>query len=207
MDIAWPLYLAAAIVVIVVPGQDLVLVISRGLGQGTTAGMATAAGVAVGLTLHTGLTAAGIGALLMASALLFTVVKAIGVAYLAYLGLRLLLGRSDLFEPAPIGAGNLRTAFVQGLFSNLSNPKIVLFFAAFLPQFVDPGTAQPVLAMILLGLVFAAITFVYTALVGYGAGRLSAWLKRRPRVVRTIRRSSGAVLLLIGARLAMAERG
>ncbi len=180
IEVSWWLYFTASLVVIIVPGQDMVLVMSRGLGQGARPGILTAAGVSTGLLGHTLLATAGLSALLQASALTFTMVKVLGAAYLCYLGLALLLSRGrGLTLNAVAGDGSQGRIFLQGLLSNLSNPKIVVFFFAFLPQFVEPGAAQT-LTLVTLGSLFAAMTFLVIGPMGFFAGRLSGWLRARP---------------------------
>lgn len=207
LDIAWGLFIAASLLVIVTPGQDMVLVMSRSIAQGAAAGVATAAGVSVGLVGHTLLATLGLGAILRASPWLFLVLKFVGAAYLVWLGIALLRTRdATLALPAP-ARGSLRRLFSDGALSNLSNPKIAIFYFAFLPQFVPSGAGQPALAVFVLGLVFAALTFVIKGPVGWGAGRLSGWLRARPAVLRWIFRGSGAMLAALGLRLAFERRG
>lgn len=206
LDIAWGLFIAASLLVIVTPGQDMVLVMSRSIAQGAAAGVATAAGVSVGLVGHTLLATLGLGAILRASPWLFLVLKFVGAAYLVWLGIALLRTRdATLALPAP-ARGSLRRLFSDGALSNLSNPKIAIFYFAFLPQFVPPRAEHSTLSVCVLGLVFAALTFAVKGPVGWGAGRLSGWLRARPAVLRWIFRGSGAVLVALGLRLAFERR-
>lgn len=203
--IAWPLFVASSLLLIVTPGQDMVLVMSRSVAQGAAAGVATAAGVSVGLVGHTLLATLGLGAILRTSEWLFLALKFAGAAYLVWLGIGLLRTRDAALVTAA-ASSSPRRLFVDGALSNLSNPKIAIFYFAFLPQFVGPQAAQPTRAVFVLGLVFAALTFAVKAPVGYFAGRLSGWLRARPGVLRWIHRGSGAVLLGLGLRLAFERR-
>ena len=206
IDAHWPLFLAASVVVIATPGQDMLLVMSKSLAQGVRAGVTTAAGVSLGLVGHTLLATIGLGALLRASEWLFVALKLVGAAYLIYLGIGLLRTRQGNL---PIGAQAPRTLgrlFVDGAVSNLSNPKIAIFYFAFLPQFVSPSAQFPTLAVFVLGLAFAGLTFLVKAPVGIFAGRLSAWLRSRPGVLTWVFRSSGAILVALGVRLAFERR-
>ena len=206
LDIAWGLFIAASLLVIVTPGQDMVLVMSRSIAQGAAAGVATAAGVSVGLVGHTLLATLGRGAILRASPWLCLVLKFVGAAYLVWLGIALLRTRdATLALPAP-ARGSLRRLFSDGALSNLSNPKIAIFYFAFLPQFVPPRAEHSTLSVCVLGLVFAALTFAVKGPVGWGAGRLSGWLRARPAVLRWIFRGSGGVLVALGLRLAFERR-
>jgi threonine/homoserine/homoserine lactone efflux protein len=191
--------------VIVTPGQDMLLVMSRSIGQGPRAGIVTAAGVSVGLIGHTLLATLGFGALLHASELLFQALKLVGAAYLVYLGLRLLRTAATRHHVQTVAKRSLPRLFVEGALSNLSNPKIALFYFAFLPQFVPASAAQPTLSLLILGIAFAALTFLIKGPIGYGAGALSGWLRAHPGALAWINRTSGAVLIGLGVRLAFEE--
>ena len=138
---------------------------------------------------------------------MFVALKLVGAAYLVYLGIQLLRTKSHelaVAAGAPRSPGRL---FADGALSNLSNPKIAVFYFAFLPQFVLPGAAQPTLTVFVLGLVFAALTFLVKGPVGLGAGMLSGWLRERPGALKWIYRTSGMVLVGLGVRLAFERRG
>jgi threonine/homoserine/homoserine lactone efflux protein len=186
----------------------MMLVMSRSLAQGARAGVATAAGVSTGLVGHTLLATLGLGALLRTSEGLFLALKLAGAAYLIWLGIGLL--RSSPRELA-LAAGapqrSLLRLFGEGALSNISNPKVAVFYFAFLPQFVAPDAAHPALVVFLLGLVFAGLTFLIKGPVGLGAGLLSQWLRERPGALVWLYRSSGLVLLFLGLRLATERRG
>lgn len=205
-DIAWGLFTLASLAVIITPGQDMMLVMSRSIAQGPAAGIATAAGVSLGLVGHSMLAALGLGAILRTSEWAFLAMKLAGAAYLLYLGIGLVRTRAATLE---LQAGAQRSAlrlFLDGALSNLSNPKIVVFYLAFLPQFVGAGARHATLAVFVLGLVFATLTFLIKAPVGWFAGRLSGWLRRRPAVLAWIYRGSGAVLVGLGLKLALERR-
>ena len=201
------LFVVTSLVVILTPGQDMILVMSRSIAQGSAAGIATAAGVSTGLLGHTLLAGLGLGSLLLASETLFVALKLIGASYLIYLGIRLLWFRPATLELAGLRVAPLRRLFVQGALSNLSNPKIAIFYFAFLPQFISADTEHPTLVLLILGAVFSLLTFLVKGPVGYFAGALSAWLRARPRVLVGMHRTSGAVLVALGVRLAFERRG
>jgi threonine/homoserine/homoserine lactone efflux protein len=206
IDVSWLLFVLASLLLIVTPGQDMVLVMSRSIAQGAAAGVATAAGVSLGLVGHTVLATLGLGAVLRTSEWLFIALKLLGAAYLVYLGLTLLRTRSSelLVQAAP--RRSLSRLFVDGAVSNVSNPKIAVFYFAFLPQFVLPEATHPTLSVFALGLVFAALTFLVKGPVGFFAGLLSGWLRSRPGVLVGLYRSSGAVLIALGVKLAFERR-
>lgn len=206
IDASWLVFVVASLVLITTPGQDMILVMSRSVAQGAAAGVVTAGGVSVGLVGHTVLATLGLGAILRTSEWLFLALKLVGAAYLIYLGLGMLrTSQSSL----PIGQQSVRTLrrlFIDGALSNLSNPKVAIFYFAFLPQFVSPSARYPTLTIFVLGLAFAGLTFLIKAPVGIFAGRLSAWLRSRPGVLTWVFRFSGAVLLALGVRLAFERR-
>jgi threonine/homoserine/homoserine lactone efflux protein len=201
------LYILASLALIATPGQDMLYVITRSLAQGRFAGVCSAAGVCLGILVHTALAALGVGAILMASESLFVALKLVGAAYLVYLGIRLIMG---LDGARSIEASSLRLtpwALVrQGVLSNVTNPKIVLFFFAFLPQFVDPASAHPTRDLVFLGVLYAMLALPIKIGVGLAAGSLSERVLERPRAVAWLNRLGGSVVIALGLRLAAAER-
>lgn len=205
-EASWLLFTVASLVLITTPGQDMILVMSRSIAQGPAAGIATAAGVSVGLVGHTLLATLGLGALLRASELLFLGLKLVGAAYLVYLGIGLIRTRRAELLVGAATRRSLARLFVDGAFSNISNPKIAIFYFAFLPQFVLPEAARPTLTIFVLGLLFALLTFCVKGPVGLFAGLLSGWLRARPAALLWLYRSSGIILLGLGVRLALERR-
>ena len=206
LEASWLLFSVASLVLIATPGQEMILVMSRSIAQGPAAGVATAAGVSVGLVGHTVLATLGLGAILRTSEWLFIALKLVGAAYLIYLGIQLLRTRHVELALGPATARPMGRLFVDGALSNLSNPKIAIFYFAFLPQFVMPGATHPTLAIFVLGLLFALITFAVKVPIGVLAGLLSSWLRARPQVLLNLYRGSGFVLLGLGLRLALERR-
>lgn len=200
------LFVATSLIVILVPGQDMVLVMSHGMAQGSRAGLITAAGVSVGHLGHTILAALGLCALLKSSEFLFDVLKYIGAAYLAYLGLRLIFTRQDRLDISGSGNATLSRLFVTGALSNLSNPKITVFYFAFLPQFVPAGIDNPWVYLVALGSGFSLLTFLLKAPLGVFSGLASAWVTGRPIVISMINAVSGVVLIGLGVKLAMDQQ-
>jgi threonine/homoserine/homoserine lactone efflux protein len=199
-------FVLTSLLVIFIPGQDLVLVMSRGMTQGAKAGIATAAGVSAGLLGHTILTALGLGALLMSSEIFFTLLKYFGAAYLSYLGIKLIFSPVQEFKLESTDSKPLSKLFIIGSLSNISNPKITIFYFAFLPQFISTDVENPTLLLMILGFSFAVLTFLVKAPIGYFAGVASLWIRSRPKVVKLINRISGAVLIGLGIKLAFEQR-
>ena len=184
----------------------MVLVMSRGMTQGAKAGIVTAAGVSVGLLGHTTLAALGLGALLSSSELLFTILKYIGAAYLAYLGIKLIGTQTTELELESARGKPLKRLFLEGSLSNLSNPKITIFYFAFLPQFISNDIRDPEIYLVILGVSFAALTFFVKAPIGFFAGIASGWIQTRPVVIQVINKISGTVLVALGVKLALEQR-
>ncbi len=201
------LFIIASLVLIITPGQDMILVMSRSISQGPRAGVATAAGVSTGLLGHTLLASLGLGALLMASEVLFTAVKLAGSVYLVYLGIMHFRHNPLSIDIQNMAVAPLRKLYLQGALSNLSNPKIAIFYFAYLPQFVPAGSTSPASRLLMLGAVFSGLTFMVKGPVGFASGVLSNWLRSRPDVSAWINRISGFVLIALGLKLAFERRG
>lgn len=200
------LFIITSLIVIITPGQDMVLVMSRGVTQGAGAGVATAAGVSLGLIGHTLFAAFGLGALLMASDLVFALIKYIGAAYLIYIGFQLIFSGNRELELSSGNRTPLPRLFLTGALSNISNPKITIFYFAYLPQFISSDVMNPTNRLLMLGISFSLLTFLVKAPTGYMAGRFSSWLRSRPSVIKGINRTSGTVLIGLGVKLALERR-
>lgn len=200
------IFIITSLILIITPGQDMILVMSRSISQGWKAGVATAAGVSTGLIGHTILAALGLGAILQASATLFTVMKIVGAVYLVYLGVRLLFSSHSGLDIDSLPEMSTGKMFFQGAMSNISNPKIAIFYFSYLPQFIPAGEPQPTLMLLLLGVAFALLTFLVKGPVGYTAGMLSDFLRKRPSVVGRIHQASGLVMIGLGVRLALEKK-
>lgn len=197
------LFILASLAVIITPGQDLLLVMSRAVTQGSRAGIITASGVSFGLLAHSLIAAFGLGALLLASSSLFIVLKFVGAVYLFYLGIRLIMCSSRHLDLSETGCTTTRKLFFTGALSNISNPHVTLFYLAFLPQFIPGSTKNPTFYLLILGFTFALLTFLVKGPIGYFAGVLSAWLRDRPGVLASIDRISGTMLIGLGIRLVL----
>ena len=199
------LFLVAGILLNLTPGQDTMFIIGKSLTGGRRSGIAAALGISAGSVVHTLAAALGLSAILATSTLAFSIVKLAGAAYLIYLGAKLLLaqGARDGSGPAQIAASvEPRSAFRQGVVTNLLNPKVALFFLAFLPQFIEPTSGTKTLAFLALGATFIATGSTWCLVLAMSAARLQALLVRRPGLRITIDRIVGGVFLALGARLA-----
>ena len=188
----------------------MIYVVTRGVAQGRKAGLFSAAGVCSGICVHTTFAALGLSALLAQSAVAFSVVKYAGAAYLVYLGAKALFSRESLVAPEEEGPDLPRTApwtlYRQGVVSNVLNPKVALFFLAFLPQFVSKSGESVGLQMLLLGLAFALMTLAVLSGVALSSGTIGQWLRSKPSLARSVSRLTGSVLIVLGLRLALPEQ-
>lgn len=196
----------AGLALIVVPGPNVVFIVTRGIAGGRRAGVASAFGVELGTLAHVAAAAAGVSALVASSALAFAVVKYLGAAYLLYLGLRALLARdpgTTAAAQAPPPATSTARLVGEGALVNLLNPKVALFFLAFLPQFVDPARGGVAGQVLVLGLVLAVLGLGLDLLYALGAGTVGRWISGRPAALRRQRRATGVVYLALGAAAAL----
>lgn len=199
------LFVAASVVLIVTPGPDMLLVIARSIQGGPRDGALVATGLIGGLLLHTAIVSLGLAALLAASALAFNLVKWAGATYLAWLGVQMLRNPGG-GETVQAGERRyrVRELLTQGFLSAALNPKLALFFLAFLPQFAD-GRAAPVpLQLALLGTLFTAMGFTSYATLSFVVGHARHFLASTAR--RRLERIAGAMLIALALRLALSER-
>ena len=199
-------FIAAGWLLNLTPGPDVLYIVSSALRSGVRAGMVAALGIVSGCFVHVVAAAVGVSALLATSATAFTVLKWVGAAYLVFMGVRLLRSRPSPLAVAPaLAAPSLWRIYQRGFLTNVLNPKVALFFLAFVPQFIAPGTART-------GGVFLALGLIFTAnglLVSIGWALAAAWLAGRTqalaRVTRWMDGVAGAVFIAFGIKLALSE--
>jgi threonine/homoserine/homoserine lactone efflux protein len=207
------LFIAAGVLLNLTPGPDVLFIVAQGLRHGARTGIVAALGISAGCLVHVVAAAVGVGALIAASTTAFSLLKWLGAAYLVFIGLRMLIRRGGSVGVAAPAAGpmattprvSLRAVWVQAFWTNALNPKVALFFLAFLPQFIAPGTAQAFWSFLALGLVF---TF-NSSWINIGYGVLAAWAASRLALVQRglagLDRIAGALFVGFGARLALTE--
>lgn len=180
-------YSLACFVLFITPGPDMSLFLAKTVSGGRRAGLAAMLGAMAGCCVHTLLAALGLSALLAASATAFTILKIVGALYLLWLAADAVRHGSALnLKAERAGAVQLWRTFWIGVGINLTNPKVVLFFVTFLPQFVDASDPHAAGKLVFLGLYFVAFSFPLATLLIFGAERVIALLKRRPRVLRAV---------------------
>jgi threonine/homoserine/homoserine lactone efflux protein len=191
-----------ALALLVIPGPAVLYVVVQGAEQGRRTGLASVAGIHLGTLVHVAAATVGLSALIVTSAVAFSVVKYAGAAYLVYVGVRKLLGRDEPNLEAGRARVSYRRAFVRGAIVNVLNPKTALFFLALLPQFVDPDRGGVWSQALVLGLLFVALGLVTDSIYALAAGTVGGVLRRR----RAMRYGSGAIFIGLGAAAAVAKR-
>ena len=194
------LFMIAALVLLLTPGPAVLYIVTRSIDQGRRAGLVSVLGVHVGTLAHIFAAAAGISAVLAASATAFSVVKYLGAAYLIYIGVRRLLDRTPPGAPK-----RLRRTFLDGVIVNVLNPKTALFFLAFLPQFVTVARGHVGEQILALGVVFVLLGAITDSLYALGAGSAAQWLRGSPRFLVSERWISGSLYIGLGVAAALSS--
>ncbi len=202
------LFIVSGFLLNITPGADSLYIVTRSVSQGARAGIVAVAGVIVGCSLHVLAAALGLSALLATSASAFALVKWLGAAYLVYMGISLLRSRPAVPAPVtpPVTAVSLTTVFVQGLLTDLLNPKVALFFLAFVPQFIAPAAPSKALAFLFLGGVFIFNGALWCLFLVWSAVRLAAFAPAR-RASHWLGRGVGCLFVFLGVRLFFAKPG
>jgi len=200
---AYAVFLATAIVLLLVPGPAVLYVVTRSIEMGRGGGLASVAGITTGTFVHVTLATAGISSLILASRVAFDAVKYVGAAYLLLLGLRRLLGRG-LEEPdAQAAPRTRRRAYTQGVVVNLTNPKTIVFIFAFIPQFVDVSQGHVGVQIFVLGLTFATLGLMSDSLYALAAGTVADRLRGSAGIARFERWFGGSILIGLGVAAAL----
>lgn len=192
------IFVTAAMVLLVIPGPAVLYIVARSVDQGRRAGFASCAGISTGGLVHVLAATFGLSALLVSSAMAYSVVKYAGAAYLIYLGIRKLREKPVTGDVGHAEPASLRRIYAQGVVVQLLNPKSALFFFSFLPQFVSPARGPVMPQLLALGLLFAAMGFVSDCLWAFTAGTASGWLRGHPAFLRNQRYVSGSVYIGLG---------
>jgi len=206
------LFIAAGLLLNLTPGPDVLYIVTRALRSGSRAGIVAGLGITAGCFVHITAAAVGVSALMAASTTLFAVLKWMGAAYLLWVGVRMLLSRPSKNEPAPATAGtdpagpaSMKSVFLGGFWTNVLNPKVALFFLAFVPQFIAPEAANKPLVFFLLGALFnfngIFVNLAWAMLAGWTARRVGAV----QRGMHWLERGAGALFVGFGIKLALSE--
>lgn len=199
------LFLVTCIILVMTPGPDTLYVLARSLGQGRRAGIISAIGICCGFLVHIATAAIGLSAILMTSALAFTLVKYAGACYLIYLGIRTLAARTTDHAVPLLTTAAYQRLFMQGFLTNVLNPKVALFFLAFMPQFVDPTRSAVSSQVIVYGLIDMGMCLVWLSGIALIAGSARQWLVRQRAFWGAQRWFTGGILIFLGIRLLLTE--
>jgi len=200
------IFIAAAMALLVTPGPAVLYIIARSLEQGRVAGIVSTLGIASASVVHVLFAALGLSALLMQSAVAFTIVKYLGAAYLIYLGLRTLLSKAEAHSVDGIESKSLTRIFSQGFIVNLLNPKTALFFLAFLPQFVSAERGSVTLQIIALGAIFVTLAVFSDGLYAIIAGSAGSYLSSNLRIAKLQKNFAGTMYIALGITAALSGR-
>src|SRR2546423_900288 len=202
------LFVVAGLLLNVTPGPDTLYIVGRSATQGMRAGVVAALGIGTGCFVHIAAAAIGLSALILASAEAFLVLKIAGAAYLLYVGATMLLTRVAGTAAAPkLTPAPLRTIFLQACLTNALNPKVALFFLAFVPQFIDTDAPNKPLAFLVLGGIFDVNGTFWNLFMAWSSSRLAGGIVKSARVAAWLNRTIGAFFIAMGVRLALFERG
>ena len=199
-------FLSAGVLLNLAPGPDTFYILARSGAEGRAVGVASALGIAAGSVVHTMAAALGLSVLLATSPLAFDVVRWAGAAYLVFLGVRMLLAKASAISETGARGRGAAAAFRQGMITNVLNPKVALFFLAFLPQFIAPAAAHAKLGFVVLGLSFVATGLCWCLVLALAGAAIGTWLRTRPRFGAWLDRICGAVFVGLGVRLALLQR-
>jgi threonine/homoserine/homoserine lactone efflux protein len=202
------LFVVSGLLLNIMPGPDSLLIMARSATQGWRAGSAAALGIGTGTFVHIVAAALGLSAILATSAAAFTVVKLAGAAYILYLAVAMLLGKrgDDVEKPLAIPPLPLRRIYAQGILTNVLNPKVALFFLAFVPQFIDANAPHKALAFLVLGAIFNINGMLWCHALALFTAQAHARLKLNPAVTLWLNRATGGLFVWLGVKLALAKQ-
>jgi len=199
------LFMAAGLALNVTPGPDMLYVAARSTSEGRAAGIVSSLGIATGTLFHITAVALGLAALLAAVPIAYTVVRIGGAIYLMYLGVRAFAKHSPI-ATREVARASLTTIFRQGAVTNILNPKVALFFLAFLPQFVDPTRGSAAGQIVVLGLIFDTSGTIVNTIVALGASSAAERVRANSRSVDILHKITGVIFIGLGLRIALASR-
>lgn len=202
----YAVFLVACLLLNLTPGQDTLYIVGRAVAQGRRSGVASALGISAGTLLHTLAAALGVSAVLAASPVAFALLKWLGAAYLVYLGIALLWPRKAVTPSVdPFTRADVASAFGQGVLTNVINPKVALFFLAFLPQFIDPASSAKVAAFVVLGFTFVATGTLWCLILALVAGHARRVIDPSARTGALLSRLCGVLFIALAVRLAASK--
>jgi len=205
LDTLW-LFILSSLALALVPGPDNIFVLTQSMTKGARAGIAVTLGLMTGLIVHTTAVALGVAAIFQTSQIAFDILKYLGAAYLLYLAYLSFKDSSSLDLHAQRTPLSLTQLYRRGIFMNITNPKVTLFFLAFLPQFTNASTENVTVQIFVLGGLFILSAFVVFGLVSLLAGKIGAWFAHSPKANLWLNRVAGGIFVALAAKLALVER-
>ena len=201
------MFAVAALMLNLTPGNDMIYVATRSASQGIKAGIISSLGIMAGCMVHIVAAVVGLSALIAQSAFAFNLIKYLGAAYLIYLGARALLSKRQMLSiNTAVARISNRKLFLQGLLTNVLNPKVALFFLAFLPQFISTDGSNPAIQILFLGTWFNVGGTIVNIFVAILFGRVGKWISSSPRFVQWQERVTGAMLIALGIKVALSKK-
>lgn len=197
------IFIAASLALLIIPGPAVFYIIARTLEQGRLAGLVSTLGITFASVIHVIFAALGLSALILKSAIMFSIIKYLGAVYLVYLGIKTLLGSNQPITRLEMKSQPLSTLFWQGFIVNMLNPKTAIFFLAFLPQFVSPENGSVPVQFILLGIIFVSLAVTSDSLYAILAGSAKQLLTRSRKVAKIQTMFSGVIYLALGISTAL----
>ncbi|PEZ03742.1 homoserine lactone transporter [Bacillus sp. AFS018417] len=203
--INYEVFLITGILLNLIPGADTMYIVGRSISQGRKAGVYSVFGIITGSLVHTLLVAFGLSIILTKSIILFNAIKIIGVIYLVYLGVRMIIDKTNVnFHSTATSKLNVRKIYVQGLLTSLTNPKVALFFIAFLPQFIDTKASSPI-PFIILGLTFTITGLLWCLFIAYFSSYVTKKLRGNEKVGTVLNKITGIIFIGMGLKLLQAK--
>jgi RhtB (resistance to homoserine/threonine) family protein len=201
-----PAFLLAGILLILTPGADTMYILSRSISQGKKAGIFSVLGIVTGTLFHTTFAAFGLSLIIAKSAMAFNLLKYVGAIYLAYLGMKMILSKSESKLEPTIVQSNSRKLYISGILTNVLNPKAALFFLVFLPQFVKPSEAHNPVPFLILGIIFIIPGTIWCMMLVVFAARLSKKIRSNNKISLWLNRVTGGFFIVLGLKLALLSK-
>jgi RhtB (resistance to homoserine/threonine) family protein len=196
-------FVIAGLILNLTPGADTIYIITRSVAQGCKAGIYSVLGIGTGAICHTLFAAFGLSLILMKSVLIFSIIKYLGVAYLIYLGIKMILDKSSIFENESMKFENvdLIKIYRQGFLTNLLNPKVAIFFLSLMPQFIKPEYVNGPIPFVILGLTFITTGTIWCLFLAYSASSMTKILRKNNKIGRIMQKLSGGIFIALGLQL------
>ena len=201
-------FIVTALIVVTTPGIDTIMVLTRSISKGKKAGLYSALGVSLGLIFHTCAITFGLSLIIAQSAVAFGIIKYLGAAYLIYIGLKSLLSKSEQTEikATNIKITGMRKMFLTAFLSDVLNPKIAIFFLAFLPQFIQPTEINNPVPYLLLGLIMFFITLIWCAFLAVMGSKVAVLFNKNKKTENWLNKTSGIVFIFLGLKVALTKK-